>query len=42
MTSLRARFGDLHGHVDLDQLAGKVLDGSLDPYSAADRILDAL
>jgi LAO/AO transport system kinase len=42
VTSLRARFGDLHGHVDLDQLAGKVLDGSLDPYSAADRILDAL
>jgi LAO/AO transport system kinase len=42
LTSLRERFGDLHGHADLDRLAAQVLDGSLDPYSAADRIVDAL
>ena len=42
VTNLRARFGDLHGHADLDRLAGKVLEGGLDPYSAADRILDAM
>lgn len=42
LTSLRGRFGDLHGHADLDGLASRVLDGSLDPYSAADRIVEAL
>jgi LAO/AO transport system kinase len=42
VTALRARFGDLHGHADLDRLAGLVAEGSLDPYAAADRLLDAL
>jgi LAO/AO transport system kinase len=42
VTALRARFGDLHGHADLDRLAGLVAAGSLDPYAAADRLLDAL
>jgi LAO/AO transport system kinase len=42
VTALRARFGDLHGHADLDRLAGLVAEGSLDPYAAADRLLAAL
>ena len=42
VTALRSRFGDLHGHADLDRLASEVLGGGLDPYAAADRILDAL
>jgi LAO/AO transport system kinase len=42
VTALRARFGDLHGHADLDRLAGLVAEGSLDPYAAADRLLEAL
>jgi LAO/AO transport system kinase len=39
MTALRARFGDMHGHADLDRLAAEVVDGGLDPYSAADQLL---
>ncbi len=42
VTSLRARFADLHGHVDLDALAAQVVAGEQDPYTAADRIVDAL
>jgi LAO/AO transport system kinase len=42
VTALRARFGDLHGHADIDRLADLVAAGSLDPYSAADRLLEAL
>jgi LAO/AO transport system kinase len=42
VTALRARFGDLHGHADLQRLAALVADGSLDPYAAADRLLAAL
>jgi LAO/AO transport system kinase len=42
LTALRSRFGDLHGHADLDRLAGLVAGGTLDPYAAADRLLDAL
>jgi LAO/AO transport system kinase len=42
VTALRARFGDLRGHADVDRLAGLVVEGSLDPYAAADRLLDAL
>jgi LAO/AO transport system kinase len=42
VTALRARFGDLHGHADLDRLAALVAEGSLDPYAAADRLLAAL
>ena len=42
VTQLRERFSDLHGHADLDVLAAEVVGGSLDSYSAADRLLAAL
>lgn len=42
VTALRERFGDLHGHADLDNLASQVVAGGLDPYTAADRIVAAL
>ncbi|MBA2445829.1 MAG: methylmalonyl Co-A mutase-associated GTPase MeaB [Nocardioidaceae bacterium] len=42
MTALRQRFGDVHGHGDLDSLAAQVARARLDPYTAADRLLDAL
>jgi LAO/AO transport system kinase len=42
VTALREKFGDFHGHADLDRLAGSVVAGDLDPYSAADRLLSAL
>jgi LAO/AO transport system kinase len=42
LTTLRERFADLHGHADLDALAGAVVGGALDPYTAADRLLAAL
>ncbi len=42
VTSLRQRFGDLHGHADLDSLADAVATGRLDPYTAADRLIGAL
>ncbi|MDX6317621.1 MAG: GTPase [Nocardioidaceae bacterium] len=42
VTALRRRFGDLHGHADLDALADDVSAGILDPYTAADRLVDAL
>jgi LAO/AO transport system kinase len=42
LTSLRERFGDLHGHDALDALAEQVVSGSTDPYAAADSLLAAL
>jgi LAO/AO transport system kinase len=42
VTSLRERFGDLHGHADLDALAREVVTRGLDPYTAADRLVAAL
>ncbi len=42
LTELRARFGDLHGHADLDRLAAQVVAGDTDPYQAADRVLSTL
>jgi LAO/AO transport system kinase len=42
VTVLRRRFGDLHGHADLDGLALAVSAGAIDPYTAADRLIDAL
>ncbi len=42
VTALRERFGDLHGHADLDRLADEVLAGETNPYRAADTVLDTL
>ena len=42
LTSLRGRFGDLHGNDALDALAEQVVSGSSDPYAAADSLLAAL
>jgi LAO/AO transport system kinase len=40
--TLRARIGDLRGDVRLDALAARVVDGTLDPYSAADTLVSGL
>ena len=42
VTALRSRMGDLRGGSLLDELAGKVVAGELDPYAAADRLVDAV
>jgi LAO/AO transport system kinase len=42
VTALRERFGDLGGHADLDSLGADVVAGRIDPYAAADRLIDAL
>ena len=39
VTALRARWGDVHGRVELDALAAAVVDGATDPYAAADELL---
>lgn len=39
--TIRRRFADLHGDARLDELAAGVLRGDLDPYSAAERVIDA-
>jgi LAO/AO transport system kinase len=39
VTSLRRRMGDLRGGGLLDELAGRVVAGSLDPYAAADQLV---
>jgi len=39
VTSLRERIGDLRGGTLLDELAGRVVSGELDPYSAADALV---
>jgi LAO/AO transport system kinase len=39
VTALRARMGGLPGDSRLDELAGQVADGELDPYAAADRLI---
>jgi LAO/AO transport system kinase len=39
VTALRARIGDLRGGTLLDELAGQMVAGQLDPYSAADRLI---
>ncbi len=41
LASLRARFGHVGGHDGLGALARDVVAGRLDPYAAADRLLDA-
>lgn len=37
--SLRERMGDLRGSHGIEALAGRIVDGELDPYSAADSVL---
>ncbi len=39
---LRARMGDLRGDATLDTLAAQVVDGALDPYAAADSLVEGL
>ena len=40
MATLRERWGHAGGGADLDALAGRVVAGDLDPYGAADELLD--
>ena len=42
VTSLRERLADISGDDRLDALAGSVVAAELDPYSAADRLIEAL
>ncbi len=42
VTALRQRFGNVHGHGDLDSLAAAVVAGDTDPYTAADRVIAAI
>jgi LAO/AO transport system kinase len=42
VTALRERFGDIHGDARLDGLADAVVEGSKDPYAAADEVIAAL
>lgn len=42
ITALRSRLADLHGDAHLGALAGKVAAGELDPYAAADALLESL
>jgi LAO/AO transport system kinase len=39
MTELRQRMGGMPGESRLDELAGRVADGDLDPYAAADELI---
>ena len=41
VTSLRARWGDVHQRTELDELAEQVVAGKSDPYAAADSLLEA-
>jgi LAO/AO transport system kinase len=40
VTALRARWGDVHGRSELDELAAAVGAGKSDPYTAADELLE--
>ena len=42
VTALRERMGDLRRGQGLDDLAARVVAGELDPYTAADRLVDAV
>ena len=42
LATLRERMGDVHGSAALGSLAGQVVDGSTDPYRAADELLAQL
>lgn len=39
VTALRQRWGDVHAHTELDELAERVVAGRTDPYAAADELL---
>jgi LAO/AO transport system kinase len=41
VTALRARWGDVHGRSELDDLAASVVAGTSDPYTAADSLLES-
>jgi LAO/AO transport system kinase len=41
VTSLRARWGDVHQRTELDELAERVVAGDSDPYAAADALLES-
>lgn len=42
VTALRARWGDVHGRSELDELAAAVAAGESDPYAAADALLEQI
>jgi len=42
LVALRERIGDLHGSAALDTLAARVVAGDLDPYAAADDLVETL
>jgi LAO/AO transport system kinase len=42
VTVLRERIGDLHGDRRLDSLADRIVNGELDPYTAADELVAGL
>jgi len=42
VATLRGRMGDIHGAAALPALAERVVKGELDPYAAADELLDEL
>ncbi|GGR66916.1 transporter [Streptomyces aureoverticillatus] len=42
VTALRARIADLHGDVRLGALAERIVAGELDPYAAADSLVEGL
>jgi len=42
VSALRARMGDVHGSAALGTLAARVVGGELDPYAAADVLIDEL
>ncbi|MCC3768513.1 methylmalonyl Co-A mutase-associated GTPase MeaB [Streptomyces sp. UNOC14_S4] len=42
VTALRERIGDLHGDRRLDALAERIVNGALDPYTAADELVDGI
>jgi LAO/AO transport system kinase len=42
ITALRARIGDLRDGTLLDELAGRMITGELDPYTAADQLIASL
>ncbi|MEU3459659.1 methylmalonyl Co-A mutase-associated GTPase MeaB [Streptomyces sp. NPDC006733] len=42
VTALRERIGDLHGDQRLDALAERIITGALDPYTAADELIESV